>query len=197
MLSIRRESFGVSGSGVHELLHPSENVVKVCWGGASIPRVADSKRLLRVLVVDDDQDTAESLSRLVNLWGNDARAAYGGVEALAMTLVQQPDVVLLDLSMPRMDGCQVARQLRQRTAFADTLLIAITGWTDQAHRLLCDAAGFDRYLIKPIDLARLKSLLLLRKGRRRAWSDEESTQTKATRRLEDGFPEEVPVLEGR
>ena len=124
----------VSGSGVHELLDPSENVVKACRRGDSIPRIADSKRVLRVLVVDDNRDAADSLSMLVNLWGNDARAAYEGVAALEMMLVQQPDVVLLDLSMPKMDGCQVARRLRQQTAFADTLLIAVTGWTDQAHR---------------------------------------------------------------
>src|SRR5690242_20523939 len=113
MLSMRRESFGVSGCGGHEPIDPSEIVVKVCRRGESIPRVADSKRVLRVLVVDDNQDAADSLSMLVNLWGDNARTAYGGMEALAMTLVQQPDVVLLDLSMPKMDGCQVARRLRQ------------------------------------------------------------------------------------
>jgi two-component system, chemotaxis family, CheB/CheR fusion protein len=196
MSRIRRGSFVVSGSSVQELLHPSENVVKVCRRGESIPRVADSKRLLRVLIVDDNRDAADCLSMLVNLWGDDARAAYDGAAALEMALGQQPDVVLLDLSMPKMDGCQVARRLRQQTVFADTLLIAVTGWTDQAHRFLCDEAGFDHYLVKPIDLVHLE-ILLLREGRRLAWSDEESTQTKATSGLVDEFREEVPVLEGR
>ena len=149
-----------------------------CAGRAtSIPRIADSTRVLRVLVVDDNRDAADSLSLLVNLWGNDARTAYGGPAALEMSLVQQPDVVLLDLSMPKMDGCQVARRLRQQTAFADTLLIAVTGWTDQAHRRLCDEAGFDHYLIKPIDLARLE-ILLLGERRRLARSAEEVEKTK-------------------
>jgi CheY-like chemotaxis protein len=108
-------------------------VVKAC--------VPDSARILRVPVVDDNRDAANILSMLVNLWGGDARAAYDGAEALEMTVVQQPDVVLLDLAMPKMDGWQVARRLRQQTAFGDTLLIAVTGWADHAHQLLCDEAG--------------------------------------------------------
>ncbi len=196
MSSIRRESFVVSGSGIHKLLHPSENVVKACRRGESIPRVADSKRVLRVLVVDDNRDAADSLSLLVKLWGDDARAAYDGVQALEMALVQQPDVVLLDLTMPKMDGCQVVRRLRQQTAFADTLLIAITGWADQAHQLLCNEAGFDHYLVKPIDLVHLE-ILLLRARRRLTWSAKESEQTQETGGLKDGFREEVPALVGR
>jgi CheY-like chemotaxis protein len=149
-----------------------------------------------VLVVDDNRDAADSLSKLVNLWGGDARAAYDGVEALEMALVQQPDVVLLDLAMPKMDGWQVARRLRQQTAFGDTLLIAVTGWADHAHQLLCNEACFDYCLIKPIDLDRLR-LLLQRERRWLAWSVEESEQTKATGRLEDEFREGVPALEDR
>jgi len=59
-----------------------------------------------------------------------------------------------------MDGCQVAKQLRRQTRFKDTLLIAVTGWTDSAHHLLCDDAGFDHYLIKPVNLSNLENLLL-------------------------------------
>lgn len=164
MLSMPREDLAMSDSGVREPLEPSGEVVKACRKNDHIACVPDGALILRVLVVDDNHDCADSLSKLVNLWGNNARVAYDGAEALEMTLVQQPDVVLLDLSMPEIDGCQVARRLRQRTAFADTLLIAVTGWTDQAHRRLCDEAGFDHYLIKPIDLACLE--LLLRRERR-------------------------------
>ena len=196
MLSIRRESLLMSDSGVREPLDPSVEVVKTCRKNDSITCVPDGAWKLRVLVVDDDRDSAYNLSMLVNLWGGDARAAYDGVEALEMALVQQPDVVLLDLAMPKMDGCQVARRLRQQTAFGDTLLIAVTGWADHAHRLLCDEAGFDYCLIKPIDLDRLR-LLLQRERRWLAWSAEESEQTQATGRLEDEFRTEVPALEER
>ena len=188
MLSIRRESLLISDSDVREPLDPSVEVVKAC--------VPDGARKLRVLVVDDNRDAADSLSKLVNLWGHDVRAAYDGVEALEMTLVQQPDVMLLDLAMPKMDGCQVARRLRQHTAFANTLLIAITGWTGSAHRRLCDETGFDYYFIKPIDPAHLR-LLLQCERRWLAWSAEESEQTKAAGRLEDEFRTEVPALEER
>lgn len=196
MLSIRRESLVMSDSGFREPLDPSGEVVKACRKNDPIACVPDGTRKLRVLVVDDNFDCADNLSKLVNLWGDDARASYDGVEALEMTLIQQPDVVLLDLSMPKMDGCQVARRLRQQTAFADTLLIAITGWTDHAQRRLCDEAGFDLYLLKPIDPAHLKVLLQCER-RRLAWSAEESEQTKATGRLEDEFRAGVPAPEDR
>jgi CheY-like chemotaxis protein len=181
MLSIRRESVVVSDSGAGE-------VVQVCRSRDVIPRIADSKRMLRVLVVDDNRDAADSLSRLVYLWGNDVRTAYSGAAALEMMVALKPHVVLLDLSMPRIDGCQVARQLRQRTAFANTLLIAITGWTDQPHRLLCNEAGFDHYLIKPIDFDDLQ--VLLRERRRLARSAEEVEKANGGGGNEDEFREE-------
>ncbi|HEY7157217.1 MAG TPA: response regulator [Gemmataceae bacterium] len=191
MLSIRRESLEASGSGVRESLPPPGEVVQVCRNCDAIPHIPASKRMLRVLVVDDSRDAADSLSRLVNLWGNDARTAYDGAAALEMAVALNPHVVLLDLSMPKMDGCQVARQLRQQTAFADTLLIATTGWTDQAHRLLCDEVDFDHYLIKPIDLDRLK--ILLRERRRLTQSAEDVEKANETSRNEDEFREESPI----
>jgi response regulator RpfG family c-di-GMP phosphodiesterase len=106
MLNTRRESVVVSGSDAGE-------IVQVRRSRDATPRIADSKRMLRVLVVDDNRDAADSLSRLVHLWGNDARTAYSGAAALEMMVVLQPHVVLLDLSMPKLDGCQVAQQLRQ------------------------------------------------------------------------------------
>jgi DNA-binding response OmpR family regulator len=165
MLSAGRKSCEVRGTRVPALLHPPRGVVEVRRSGISIPYLVDSERILRVLVVDDNEDAADSLSMVVNLWGADAQVAYDGEEALEMALVQRPDVVLLDLTMPKMDGCKVAQQLRQQAAFAATLLIAITGWTDQAHRRLCDEAGFGHYLIKPIDFDYLKNLLLSERRR--------------------------------
>ena len=105
-------------SSVRELLEPSGDVVEACRSGDAIACVPDGARMLRVLVVDDNRDCADSLSMLVNLWGHDVQTAYDGAAALEMTVARQPDVVLLDLSMPKMDGCQMARQLRQQTAFS-------------------------------------------------------------------------------
>ncbi len=196
MTRIHRESVMSGGFSARELLQPSDAVVGACKKDDSTPCIPDGKRLLRVLVVDDNRDAADSLSMLVNLWRHDGRAAYDGATALEMASVRQPDVVLLDLSMPKMDGCQMARRLRRQAAFADTLLIAVTGWTDQAHRLLCDNAGFDHYLLKPIDLARLENLLL-RERRRLARSAGEVEKANGIGGDEDECREEDRMRHGR
>jgi CheY-like chemotaxis protein len=160
MSSISRKAMRVGGSSVRELLEPSGDVVEVRRIGDSIACVQDGAWMLRVLVVDDDHDCADSLSMLVRQWGYDVQTAYNGSAALEMMGARQPDVALVDLAMPQMDGCRMARRLRRQTRFNHTLLIAITGYADQAHRLLCDEAGFDHCLIKPIEPADLENLLL-------------------------------------
>jgi two-component system OmpR family response regulator len=126
----------------------------------SLCNAQDRAWLLRVLVVDDNYDCADSLSTLIHLWGHDVQTAYSSAAALEMMGSRQPDVALVDLAMPNMDGCQMARRLRQQTRFNHTLLIAITGHGDQAHHLLCDEAGFDHFLLKPLELDDLEKLLL-------------------------------------
>ena len=88
-----------------------------------------------------------------------------GAAALEMAAAYRPDVLLLDISMPKMDGCQLAKQLRRQTRFTETLLIAITGWADNAHRVLGKEAGFDHFLSKPVELSILEELLLLQQDR--------------------------------
>jgi CheY-like chemotaxis protein len=165
MSSIRQEAIGVGGSSVGEPLEPSGDVLDVRRIGDSIECVRNGVWMLRVLVVDDNHDCADSLSMLARQWGNDVQTAYSSAAALEMMEVRQPDVILLDLAMPIMDGCRMARRLRQQTRFNHTLLIAVTGYTDHATRLLCDEAGFDHYLIKPIELADLQNLLLGERNR--------------------------------
>ncbi len=165
MSSICREAIVVDGLSVRELLEPSGDVVAVRRIGDSIARVRDGAWMLRVLVVDDNHACADSLSMLVRQWGYDVQTAYTGSAALEMMGARQPDVALVDLAMPKMDGCSMARQLRRQTRFNHTLLIAITGYADQAHRLLCDEAGFDHCLIKPIEPAALENLLLGKRDR--------------------------------
>jgi CheY-like chemotaxis protein len=165
MSSICPEVIAGGGSSVVELLEPPGDVVEAGRLGGSIVCVRDGAWLLRVLVVDDDRDCADSLSTLVHRWGHDVQTAYNGAAALGMMGSRQPDVALVDLAMPNMDGLQVARRLRQQMRFNHTLLIAITGWADQDHRLLCDEAGFDHCLIKPIELADLQNLLLGERNR--------------------------------
>lgn len=116
-------------------------------------------RALRVLVADDNRDIVASMSLLVQLWGHDVRQAHDGVAALEVALAFAPDVLLLDIAMPLLDGCEVARQLRQRPSFQDALLVALTGYGDLGHRLLWEGA-FDHYLIKPVDPVTVQHLLL-------------------------------------
>jgi CheY-like chemotaxis protein len=140
-------------------------VVGVRRAADTIKCISACKRLLRVLVVDDDGDTAWTLSTLVKRWGHEARVACSGTAVLEMISAYQPDVLLLDTAMPGMDGCRLAQQLRRQSAFKDTLLIAITGYADESHRAHCQKAGFDLHLIKPVDPSIVETLLLLEKDR--------------------------------
>jgi CheY-like chemotaxis protein len=114
---------------------------------------------LRVLVVDDTADTVDSFLLLLQLWGYVGVAAYDGPGALDTARRERPDVVLLDLGLPRMDGYAVARQLRQLPGLEGVLLVAITGHGQPETRRLCQEAGFDALLLKPFDLEEVQKLL--------------------------------------
>ena len=123
--------------------------------------MTDSDRTLRVLVVDDNKDAADSLSRLVQLWGHQVQTAYDG-SAIGIVPTFQPDAVLLDIGMPRMDGNTMARAMRRHEAARRTLIIAVTGYHDEGTRESSKEAGIDHYLIKPVDLTVLEKLLLMK-----------------------------------
>jgi PAS domain S-box-containing protein len=113
----------------------------------------------RVLVVDDNRDAADSLALLLRLAGQDARVAYDGPAALAQAKDSAPDVIFLDIGMPGMDGYEVARRLRQDPASKGLLLIALTGWGQDADRRRSLEAGFDHHLVKPVGAQALHDLL--------------------------------------
>ena len=121
-------------------------------------------RSLRVLVVDDNPDTRATLRVLLGLWGHQAAEAADGYAAVDMAATFLPDVMLLDLGLPRLDGYEVARRLRRLTGLADVLLIAITGYGRPEDVAACRAAGFDHHLLKPFDPTELERLLALRAG---------------------------------
>jgi DNA-binding response OmpR family regulator len=114
---------------------------------------------LRVLVVDDDRDAADSLAMLVELWGHDVRIRYDAVSAFEGACSYRPHVVLLDIGLPKIDGHQLAREIRQQ-AEKEAVLIAVTGYADEVHRSRCESA-FDHYLIKPAPLEEVQRLLAL------------------------------------
>ncbi|MHC5538439.1 hybrid sensor histidine kinase/response regulator [Singulisphaera rosea] len=113
----------------------------------------------RVLVIDDNVHAAESLALIIKLWGHEVRLAYNGPDALETAVRFLPDVVLLDIGLPGMDGFTVARHLRDNPAFRDLLLMAITGYGREDDRQRSIEAGFDRHLVKPLDLDLLEGLL--------------------------------------
>jgi len=116
---------------------------------------------LRVLVVDDEHDTADSFAWLVGQWGHVASLAYNGIQALKSAEAHRPDVVLLDIEMPFMDGCEVARQLRVDVPRDECFIIAITGRADHTRRQNCIEAGIDIVLIKPVVPSVVETLLQL------------------------------------
>ena len=103
----------------------------------------------RLLVVDDNQDAADSFAMLLRLQGHEVRVAHSGPAALEMTKDYAPDVVFLDIGMPGMDGYEVARRLRQQPGLEKVVLAALTGWGQQEDRRRTADAGFDHHLVKP------------------------------------------------
>jgi len=120
---------------------------------------ASSLPPLRMLIVDDNRDAADSLAMLLRTAGNDIRTAYDGIEALQVASEFRPEVVLLDIGLPKLDGHEVAQRLRHEAWGRRVCLIAVTGWSDEADRARSRAAGFDHHLVKPLDTAHLAQLL--------------------------------------
>ncbi len=118
-----------------------------------------AQRVVRVLLVDDNVDAAQSLAMLLRLSGHEVAVAHDGPTALQAAEAQPPEVALLDISLPGMDGYELARRLRSQPALGRPLLIALTGWGLEEERRRSKEAGFDHHLLKPVDLATLQGLL--------------------------------------
>lgn len=112
-----------------------------------------------MLVVDDNDDAAELLSVVVEMLGNEVRTAGDGQSALDAAEEFLPDVVLMDLGMPKMDGYEAARRMRQQPWGKSLTLVALTGWGQAEDRRRTREAGFDHHLVKPADANALQALL--------------------------------------
>ena len=113
----------------------------------------------RILVVDDNRDAAETLAMMLRLEGNEVSTAFDGESAIAATAQFNPEVVLMDLGMPKVDGYEAARAIRRDRSAAEVVLIALTGWGGDVDRRLSEEAGFDRHLVKPVMPTELLELL--------------------------------------
>jgi CheY-like chemotaxis protein len=121
--------------------------------------------LLRVLIVDDHRATADTLFSLTAKWGHHVRRAYDGVTASTLAAAFRPDVLLLDMLMPSVDGVEVAMQVRRQARLKHCFIIALTGRTDAQHRAQCYEAGVDLVLIKPVPPSDMQTLLSLESQR--------------------------------
>jgi PAS domain S-box-containing protein len=126
---------------------------------ATAQSVAVVPRSLRVMVVDDGVSAADMLAMFLELEGFEVRTAYDGLQALEVAAQLQPQVVFLDLGMPRLDGFQTARRIRQLPGCAKVTLIALTGWGQDSDRRRTKEAGFDYHLVKPIEPRMLREML--------------------------------------
>jgi CheY-like chemotaxis protein len=106
----------------------------------------------RILIVDDNRDAANLTAQLLGLHGHVTAAAYGGSEGIRLAIDFVPDVVLLDLGMPMVDGFAVAEALRRIPALEQSVLVAYTAWNDATTRTRASACGFDSHVVKPAKL---------------------------------------------
>jgi len=113
----------------------------------------------RILVVDDNRDSASSLATLLAMTGHETHTAHDGLEAVDAAATFRPDVVLLDIGLPKLNGYDTARRIRQEPWGKDMMLVALTGWGQEEDRRKSKDAGFDHHLVKPVDYAVLTKLL--------------------------------------
>jgi two-component system CheB/CheR fusion protein len=116
-------------------------------------------RALRIMVVDDNVDAAESLAMMLELDGHSVIRAHDARAAIAIARSERPSVMLLDIGLPDIDGYELARRLRALPEVDNALLIAVTGYGQAEDRRRAEDAGFDRYLIKPVEFESLRSML--------------------------------------
>jgi signal transduction histidine kinase len=142
-----------------------------------LPVAAESKRIApaspkaaarsttprRVLVTDDNKDSARTLAMLLQLSGHEVETAFNGVQAIERAESWQPDVILLDLGMPGMNGYDVCRSIRQKPWGKSIRIVALTGWGQEQDRNNSREAGFDEHVVKPVDVANLGSILAAKK----------------------------------
>jgi DNA-binding response OmpR family regulator len=112
-----------------------------------------------VLVVDDNRDAASSLALLLQMAGHETSRAHDGPGALAAAEKERPEVVLLDIGLPTLNGYEVGRRIRAQPWGASVVLIALTGWGQEEDRRRSHEAGFDGHLVKPVEYAELMTLL--------------------------------------
>ncbi|MFL6200432.1 MAG: ATP-binding protein [Thermoanaerobaculia bacterium] len=147
------------GQGSEFVLHLPARLPDESALPAAEPVAPAASRPLKVLVVEDNVDAAESLATLLRLWNHDVNVVHDGRTALEAARTQQPEVVLLDIGLPGLDGYQVARRLREELGLDHTLLVAMTGYGQPEDRRRSQEAGIHHHFVKPVEPIVLRNLL--------------------------------------
>jgi len=129
-------------------------------------RAGEESGRLRILVADDNQDNVDTWAALLALDGHDVRSAYSGTQAFSMAEQVRPDLALLDIGMPGMNGYELARRIRATDWGPEVVLVAVTGWGQAEDKRLASEAGFDRHLAKPVGPDALEPLVELVRAQR-------------------------------
>jgi PAS domain S-box-containing protein len=145
--------------GTEFLIHLPTTAAAPAERARTPERRADLSFSRRVLIADDNHDAAVSLSMLLQSLGHETRVVHDGIEALEEAELFHPEVVLLDIGMPRLDGYQTARRIASRPWAAGAQIVAVTGWGQEADRERAKEAGFHRHLVKPADLDALLEVM--------------------------------------
>jgi CheY-like chemotaxis protein len=123
------------------------------------PAVKGSPRRFRILVVDDNHDSALSLAMILSIMGHETRTAHDGEMAVATAESFLPDVVLLDIGLPKLNGYEVAQRIREQPWGASMYLIAVTGWGQEEDRQRSSEVGLNVHMVKPVEASALEKLL--------------------------------------
>ena len=123
------------------------------------PMTHTAPRRFKILVVDDNHDSALSLAMMLSIMGHDTRTAHDGESAVATAETFLPDVVLLDIGLPKLNGYEVAQRIREKSWGASMYLIAVTGWGQDEDRQRSSEVGLNLHMVKPVEPAALEKLL--------------------------------------
>jgi signal transduction histidine kinase len=159
---ISAASHGIDRGSEFTLRLPQFTEQEPKMDGAAAAPVADTLAQVRrnILIADDNQDALESLALMHRLEGHEVTCASDGEEALALAGQRRPEIVVLDVGMPKLDGCEVARRIRAESWGRDAVLVALTGWGQEVDRRRSREAGFDMHLVKPVDPATICEMLV-------------------------------------
>jgi signal transduction histidine kinase/ActR/RegA family two-component response regulator len=149
--SVSASSPGLGRGSVFRIVLPLGGAVAKPLPATAAPYATTAGGALQVLVVDDNRDCADSMAALLHSAGHRVDVAYDGPTALAKAAQRPPDVALIDIGMPHVDGCEVARRIRGEPWGEHAYLIAATGWGQAEDKLITQASGFDRHLVKPLN----------------------------------------------